>query len=177
MPAVINTEIFFDLPFPRSAVWPVLSRTDWLNRSLGLPAVTYKTEPLTEGGSAVFASAKFSGMELRWREWPFEWNEPEFHVVRREFLSGPLREFLGGIEFLETPDGGTRLRVHSRLTPRHALGHLLARTVIAPKAAREMTRAVAQTRKFLEGAARLPLPKLPVSLVNEIVLRERMEAL
>ena len=175
--APVNTEIFFDLPFPRSAVWPVFSQTDWLNRSLGLPAVSYKTGPLAEGGGAVFASAKVSGITLRWREWPFEWNEPEFHVVRREFLSGPLREFLGGIEFLEMPDGGTRLRVHSRLTPRNALGHWLARTVIAPKATREMTRAVAHARNFLEGGARLPLPKLPVSPVNEIVLRERAEAL
>lgn len=177
MPAAINTETFFDLPFPRSVVWSVFSRTDWLNRSLGLPTVTYKTEPLAGGGSAIFAAAKFSGMALRWREWPFEWNEPEFHLVRREFLSGPLREFLGGIEFMETPGGGTRLRAHSRLTPRSPLGHWLARTVIAPKAVREMTRAVAHAQKFLAGAVLLPLPKLPVAPVNEIVLRERTEAL
>jgi adenylate cyclase len=177
VPAAVNTEIFFDLPFPRSAIWPVFSQTDWLNRSLGLPAVTYKTEPLAEGGSAIFGSAKISGMELRWREWPFEWNEPQFHVVRREFLSGPLREFQGGIEFLETPGGGTRLRIHSRLTPRNRVGYWLARTVIAPKAAREMTHAVAHAKKFLEGNAQLPLPKLAVSVVNEIVLHERTEAL
>ena len=177
MPAAVNTEIFFDLPFPRSVVWPLFSQTDWLNRSLGLPAVSYKTEPLPEGGSAIFGSAKIAGMNLRWREWPFEWNEPEFHVVRREFLSGPLREFLGGIEFLETSAGGTRLRVHSRLTPRNPVGYWLARTVIAPKAAREMTRAVAHARKFLAGNVQMPLPKLSVSPVNEVVLRERTEAL
>jgi class 3 adenylate cyclase len=175
--AAVNTEIFFDLPFPRSAVWPVFAQTNWLNRSLGLPAVSYQTEPLAEGGSAIFGSARISGIELRWREWPFEWNEPEFHVVRREFLSGPLREFLGGIEFLETPGGGTRLRVHSHLTPRNLLGHWLARTVIAPKAAREMAHAVAHAQKFLEGGTRSPLPKLAVSAVNEIVLHERTEAL
>jgi adenylate cyclase len=177
VPAAINTEIFFDLPFPRSAVWPVFSQTDWLNRSLGLPAVSYQTEPLAEGGSAIFGSAKIAGMNLRWREWPFEWNEPEFHVVRREFLSGPLREFQGGIEFQEMTGDGTRLRVHSRLTPRNLAGHWLARAVIAPTAAREMTRAVAHARKFLAGSAQMPLPKLPVSPVNEAVLRERTEAL
>jgi class 3 adenylate cyclase len=175
--AAINTETFFDLPFPRSAVWPVFSQTDWLNRSLGLPAINYQTEPLAEGGSAIFGSAKISGMDLRWREWPFEWSEPEFHVVRRDFLSGPLREFLGGIEFLETPDGGTRLRIHSRLSPRNRVGYWLARTVIAPKAAREMARAVAHARKFLAGGTHSPLPKLPVSAVNEIILHERTEAL
>ena len=177
MPAVVNTETFFDLPFPRSALWPVFSQTDWLNRSLGLPAVSYKTEPLAEGGSAIFGSAKIARFNLRWREWPFEWNEPDFHVVRREFFSGPLREFLGGIEFLETPGGATRLRVHSRLTPRNLPGYWLARTVIAPKAAREMTRAVAHAKKFFEGNAQVPLPKLPVSPVNEIILHTRVEAL
>ena len=72
---------------------------------------------------------------------------------------------------------GTRLRVHSRLTPRNLAGYWLARTVIAPKAAREMTRAVAHARKFLEGNVPLPLPKLPVSPVNEIILHTRAEAL
>jgi hypothetical protein len=86
----INREAFFDLPFPRSVVWPIFSQTDWLNRSLGLPDVRYKTEPLAEGGGAVFASAKMSGVELRWREWPFEWNEPEFYRVRREFPFRPV---------------------------------------------------------------------------------------
>jgi adenylate cyclase len=84
---------------------------------------------------------------------------------------------VGGIEFSETPGGDTRLRVHSRFTPRNALGHWLARTIIAPKSVREMTRAVAHAWKFLEGNVPLPLPKLPVSPVNEIVLRERIEAL
>jgi class 3 adenylate cyclase len=177
VPAAINTEFFFDLPFPRSAVWPVLSQTDWLNRALGLPPVKYRIEPQAEGGSAVFASAKLSGMQLHWREWPFEWNEPEFHVVRREFLSGPLREFLGGIEFLETPDGGTRLRVHSRLTPRNALGSWLVKTVIAPKATRDMTAAVAHLKKFLQGEIRQSLPKLSVSPVDETVLQGGIERL
>ena len=175
MAAVVNTEVCFDLPFPRAVVWPVFGNTDWLNRAIGLPAVDYQTEPLPNGGTAVWATAKVAGVALRWREWPFEWNEPEFHVVRREFSSGPLREFLGGIEFLETPDGGTRMRVHSRMTPRGVLGHWLAKAVIGPKATREMTRAVAHAKQFLAGDALLPLPKLPVSAVDENILHERVE--
>ena len=131
MAAIVVTETFFDLPFPRPAVWLVLSRTDWLNRALGLPAVNYRTGPLAEGGSAVFASARVAGLKLSWREWPFEWLEPEFYVVRREFFSGPLCEAVGGLDFSELPGVGTRLRVHSRLTPRNPLGSWLARAVIA----------------------------------------------
>lgn len=177
MAASVMTETFFDLAFPRPVVWPVLSRTDWLNRALGLPAVDYRTEPLAEGGSAVFASARVAGIGLRWREWPFEWVAPEFYAVRREFLSGPLREAVGGVDFLELPGGGTRLRVHSRLTPRNALGRWLAKAVIGPKATRDMAGVVAHVGKFLNGEIRPSLPKLPVSPVNETVLREGAERL
>lgn len=154
----------------------MFSQTDWLNRSLGLPVVIYKTGPLAGGGSAIFASAKMSGVELRWREWPFEWNEPEFYRVHREFPSGPLRGIFGGVDFLETPDG-TRLRVHSRFFPRNVMGNWLARIIIAPKAARDMARVVAHVKKFLHGEERRALPKLPVSPANETVLHERVENL
>ncbi len=172
MAAIVATETFFDLPFSRAEVWPVLSRTDWLNWALGLPAVDYRTEPLAEGGSAVFASARVAGIGLRWREWPFEWVAPEFYLVRRAFLSGPLLEAVGGVDFLERPDGGTRLRVHSRLTPRNALGRWLAKTVIVPKATHDMAGVVAHVKKFLHGEIQQPLPRLSVSPVNETVLQE-----
>jgi len=172
MAASVVTETFFDLPFPRTAVWPVLSRTDWLNRALGLPAVDYRTEPLAEGGGAVFASARIAGVGLRWREWPFEWVAPEFYLVRRDILSGPLRDAVGGVDFLELPGGGTRLRVHSRLTPRNALGRWLAKTIIGPKAARDMAGVVAHVKKFLHGEIHRSLPGLSVSPVNEAVLQE-----
>ena len=177
MAAAVDTETFFDLPFPRAAVWPVFANTDWLNRALDLPAVVYRPEPLPEGGTAVWATARLNGLTLKWREWPFEWNEPEFHLVRRDFSTGPLAQFIGGIRFLETPNGGTRMCVHSRLTPRNALGHWLARTVIVPKTNRAMACAVAHARKFLEGTSRLPLPQLPVSPVDETMLQERIGGL
>lgn len=177
MPAVVKTEKFFDLPFPREAVWRVFGNTDWLNRALDLPPVDYQTERLPEGGTAVWASAKLAGIPLRWREWPFEWNEPEFHLVRRGFESGPLVEFLGGIEFAENPNGGTRLRVHSELTPRNAWGHWLARTVIVPQTNRAMSQAVKHAAQFLAGSTQLPLPKLAVTPVNEVILGERLEVL
>jgi adenylate cyclase len=170
-------EIFFDLPFPRSAVWSVFSKTDWLNRSVGLPAVSYRFEPLPEGGSAVFASARAAGVQLHWRELPFEWTEPEFYVVRREFSSGPLQEAVAGVDFLELPDGGTRLRFYSDLTPRNVFGHWLVKAVILPKAARDMAAVAEHVKHFLQGVESQPFPRLPVSSVNEAILLERTKAL
>ncbi len=80
---MIRLESRHDIAFPREMVWPVLSKTDWLNRSVGLPPVRYAMQPLVEGGSAVTARARVFGRELRWRELPFEWLEPEFYRVWR----------------------------------------------------------------------------------------------
>ena len=79
------------------------SATPTGNRALGLPAVQYRSEPLPGGGTAVWATAKLNGLTLRWREWPFEWSEPEFHLVRRDFSTGPLAQFIGGVNFPRRP--------------------------------------------------------------------------
>src|SRR5438876_885325 len=82
-------------------VRPVLSKTDWLNRSIGLPPVSYEIEPRPEGGSTVMARARLLGLEMRWQEFPFEWLEPEFYHVHRIFESGPFTEATMGIDFME----------------------------------------------------------------------------
>ena len=177
MPTPIATEAIFELPFPREKVWKIFAKTDWLNRSLDLPEVTYTTDPLAEGGSAVYGLARMAGQTFTWREWPFEWVQDEFYRVRREFLTGPLVEGVLGLEFAVTPDGGTRLTARSILTPRHVVGAIAARTLIAPRAAQAMAKAVAHVRAHLGGAPIPILPKLPVTPPNEGVFGDRMIAL
>ena len=92
MPAAITTESFHEIAFPPEAVWPILSKTDWVNRSTGLPPVQYDIRALPEGGSVVNARARMVGMDLRWRENPFEWVEGQFYRVHRQFDRGPLVE-------------------------------------------------------------------------------------
>ena len=177
MPSPVITEAVFDLPFPREKVWRIFAKTDWLNRSLDLPEVTYTTDPLAEGGAAVYGSARMAGQSFKWREWPFEWVQDDFYRVRREFLSGPLAEGVVGIEFDVTADGGTRLRAYSILTPRNMLGAVVTRTLIAPRAAQAMARAVAHVRAHLGGAPIPILPKLPATPLNEGVFGDRMAGL
>jgi class 3 adenylate cyclase len=177
MPAPVVTEAVFDLPFPKEKVWKIFAKTDWLNRSLDLPEVHYSTEPLPEGGAAVFGSARIAGQSLRWREWPFEWVQDELYSVRREFSSGPLTEGVVGIGFTTTADGGTRLKAHSTLSPRNVIGAVVLRTVIAPRSAQAMARAVSHVAKHLAGMPVPILPKLPVSPLNEAALAERMARL
>src|SRR5690242_11357356 len=115
---MIQIESRHELAFPREAVWPILSKTDWLNRALRIPPVAYEVQPRPEGGSWVTARAKILGREMRWRELPFEWLEPEYYHVRRIFETGPFTEGIMGMTLEELPGNRTRVLVSTRLTPR-----------------------------------------------------------
>ena len=120
MPVAVRIERYFAIPFPPAEVWPILSKTDWINRSLGLPPVTYETRPAAAGGSEVIARARLLGSELRWREHPFEWLENEFYRVHRVFERGPFLEAKLGVDFRPDASGGALVQVYSDFTPRNA---------------------------------------------------------
>ncbi|MHB8521052.1 MAG: DUF5939 domain-containing protein [Limisphaerales bacterium] len=177
MAAPVMIEHFLDLAFPPGEVWPILSKTDWINRALGLPPVSYDIQPLPEGGSSVTAKARLFGMELRWQELPFEWLENEFYRVRRVFEAGPLAEADLGVEFRPQGERGTRLRVCSALTPRHAVGAWLMRNILGPKSARDMRTIVAHVEDHLRGQKPVALPKLPRTPVAAPALADGLEKL
>jgi adenylate cyclase len=176
MERVIRFESRYNLPFPPEAVWPALANTDWVNRSLGLPAIQYEFTANAEGGSTIRARARVAGLEVVWLEFPFEWLEPEFYRVRRVFENGPLREVVAGIELLPK-SGATCLRVLSEVVPRNALGKILARNVIFPKTRRDFRRIAAQITAFLRGQKPVALPRLTVQPVNEAALKAGLEKL
>jgi class 3 adenylate cyclase len=137
-----------------AALWPAVSNTDRLNRALGLPAV--ESEP--EGpGFARRAKSKVLGLPVEWRELPFEFAAGRGHRVTREYASGPLILFRGGVTL--EPDGtGTRAVVFGEFTPRGALGAALVR-LTAPTAVGRMA---ALIRRADESLARVgELPDLP----------------
>ena len=150
MPDLVKIEETLELPHPRAAVWPILARTDWINRAVGLPPVKYDINPLPEGGSEITARAKIFGIKLEWREFPFEWTEPEFYQVRRIFSSGPFAESLTGIRLKET-SAGCAVEIFAHFTPRNAFGKFLARKILGPKTMRDMRVLVSDVGKFLSG--------------------------
>ena len=174
---MIRLESRHDIAFPREAVWPVLSKTDWFNRSLGLPPVKYDIQPQAEGGSVVMAHARILGLEMRWRELPFEWSEPEFYRVHRIFETGPFTETWMGIDLHEQPGGGTRVLAYSELATRNVFGKWLARWLLGPKAKRDLRRIMVHTEEFLRGRAKTVLPRLPAQPVNEAALQTGLKKL
>ncbi len=177
MPEVIHSETNYELPFPPADVWPALRRTDWINRSVGLPAVQYEIAERPEGGTDVTARARVMGFRLEWEELPFEWLVNEFYRVRRIFANGPLTEAELGVNFHETSTGTTRLEVFSHLTPRHALGALIAKRVIIPKATRGMNAVIEHVGEYLAGRRKIVIPKLPVAPTKEEALEAGLRKL
>lgn len=173
---VVRLEKHYAIAFPPEQIWPVLSKTDWLNRALGLPAVDYQFAANPGGGSVVRGRSRLPIGEMRWQEFPFEWREPEFYHVHRVFESGPFTDVRLGMELRAAP-GGTELTCFSEMEPRNAIAAWLIRNVIGPKADRDMRRIVAHTEEYLRGKATVVLPRLPTHAVHEPALRNGLEKL
>src|SRR5262249_10355584 len=106
-------------PLSPSQIWALLSDTDHLNRIIGLPSVTYQTPVIEPNAFYREACTKFLGLiPVRWKEYPFEWVQPERYSVLRLFEGGPLQRFVGVIELLPA-SSGTLVRITSEMTPRN----------------------------------------------------------
>ena len=176
MAGLVKIEETVDLPLPRAAVWPMLAKTDWINRAVGLPPVKYHVEPLPEGGSKVIARAKILGIPLVWQEFPFEWTEPEFYQVRRIFHGGPLAEGVMGLRLRET-SSGCAVEIFAHFQPRNASGTFLARNIIGPKTMRDMRVLLRHVGEHLAGQQPAVMPNLPTAFSNLTALDDGLKKL
>jgi len=135
--------------------------------------------PLTVTADALYreATARFwRVLQLRWREYPFEWVRGQRYGVLRLFDSGPLNAFYGGVELVDEGQR-SRLRVFAEFTPRTLLGWAMAR-MLARKGIRDIfaycQRFVALRKSNLD----IGLPPPPrVSPVNRTLLDQMSDAL
>jgi class 3 adenylate cyclase len=165
MAGLVKIEETSELPHPRAVVWPILARTDWLNRAIGLPPVKYTVEPLPEGGSKVTARAKILGLPLAWREFPFEWTEPEFYQVRRVFAAGALVESVMGLRLRETKTG-CAIESFGHFKTRNLFGTALVRHVVGPKTMRDLRALIRHVGEHLAGQQPTVMPNLPRAAAN-----------
>ena len=137
-----------DVPFSRAQVWELLAQTDRLNRHIGLSPVFYEEPTTDEFGIYRPASAKFSGLAMKWREYLFRWEQNEHYTVVRRYAKGPIASFEGGLELEELGENRTRLTLWSRMGARGHAGRLLVPFV----ARRFLRRSVSYCRTvFVEG--------------------------
>lgn len=126
-----------EFPVSPRELWDALANTDHLDRCIGMPQIVFG--PVTVTANAFFREATAglgSFLRLRWREYPFEWVRDERYSVVRLFDGGPWNMLCGGVEI--GGEGRTsRLRVYADLTPRTAMGWVLARRMV-PKGIRDV---------------------------------------
>lgn len=106
------------------ALWPFVANTDRFNRAVGLSPVTFHDEPRPEGGAIRTGELKVLGMQLRWREFPFEWVKNREHSVFRWYRSGPVAAVWNRVTLAPIEDGGTELHHDIWLMPRGVLGQV-----------------------------------------------------
>ena len=122
VPARVVQHVFeWELEASAEALWPLVSNTDRLNRAVGLPPAHFERVQKALGVET-FASNRVSGINLHWREHPFEWIEGRRWSVLRVFEKGVMHWFTVELELIPKPGGGTRLRYSMTLEPRHVLG-------------------------------------------------------
>ncbi len=117
----ISVDVRREYPIAPGAMWDLLSNTDHMNRSTGMPHVVFG--PVTVTADALYREARaalWGVFRLRWREYPFEWVRGERYAVLRLFESGIFDVFYGGVEI-----GGEAeqcsVRIFAEVTPRTAV--------------------------------------------------------
>ncbi|MGE0788168.1 MAG: protein kinase [Sandaracinaceae bacterium] len=119
-------------------LWPHVSNTERLNRAAGLDDVEWTH---TEGDAYPGTEGRFrtAGIELRWKENPFEWIAPSRLGVVREYLAGPFEWLRSTVEL--TPTGaGTELRHRVEMLPRGIVGHAAATVEVGLRLRRGLER-------------------------------------
>ncbi|QEG23417.1 serine/threonine-protein kinase [Mariniblastus fucicola] len=104
-------------------LWPLVSDTDRFNRAIDLPAPEFSFDHSGKE-KQVFATAKFNGMAVRWREHPFQWNSGRELSVLREFEKGPFEWVTSTVELQPLTQNRTRVVHKFEVQPRGLLGRM-----------------------------------------------------
>src|SRR5262249_43082838 len=165
------------VPLPLAQVWELLSNTEHLNRTIGLPSVVYDAPVVTDDDFYRQASIKLLGLiPVRWKEYPFRWVRHEGYSVLRVFEGGLLEQVTGGIELQGSP-AGTVVRVFTQITSRHLLGRLLA-PLVGRKTVRDVMRYCDAAVALSRSGSTSPYPRSHThSPVSPTQLRGRLQQL
>ncbi len=140
----------WDLKSSPSQLWPYVSNTERLNKAIGLPPVTYRTENDPTRGLRKFGSFKLGGIHVSWEEHPFEWIEGSRMGIVREFDSGPFKWFMSIVELKPRPDGGTRLEHSIRIESRNWIGRIMSTVEADWRGGRNLDRVYTRIDKSLQ---------------------------
>lgn len=108
------------------ALWPYVANTERFNRAVGLAPVSFKDEPNPDGGALRTGEQRVMGMQLKWREYPFQWVKGREHSVFRWYSTGPVSAVWNQVTMVPLEGGGTELKHDIWMTPRGMIGSFAA---------------------------------------------------
>lgn len=180
-PGEVRLTRSYELPCSAEEAWKYFSHTDWLNRAVGLPPVTYQTRRLDSGELVVEGESVLFRNRMRWREYPFQWLRPVVCGVQREFYNGPLLRFRGGFDISPGNQVNCTVRFLTAILPRNEFGKLLVSGVIGPASMTKLDRAVDKVRKSILSASEsetvADYPPLNVTKTDALALKAGLERL
>jgi serine/threonine protein kinase/class 3 adenylate cyclase len=133
-------------PTPRD-LWPFVSNTERLNRAVGLSAIQYERRAGEDGAVEVYGELKVKGIELRWREQPYEWIEGRRFGYVREYSEGPWVMLRDYVELHPREQGGTLLKHVIEMQPRGLVG----RAAAALEVGRNLKKGLGQAYRRIEA--------------------------
>lgn len=103
-----------------SALWPLITDTERLNRAIGLGRITLA--PNDDASAARHLVSTISGgFPLEYEERPYEWVEPKRFSVRRDVRRGLVTRLVNTFELAPAEGGGTLVTVRVAASPKYGL--------------------------------------------------------
>ncbi len=124
----IRIEQVIRSPIAPERLWLAVANTDAVNRTIGLPAVTYRFSPKAGGGAQMSGAMRLFGIPLEWREMPYEWVRPSWFSVERIFSAGLVERYRFGAA-LERDGAGSKVRVWGEFVPRYGMLRPIVRMI------------------------------------------------
>ena len=158
--SVLTYAFEWELQSSPEALWPFVSNTEKMNRATGLAPVRFEIESMATKvptGPATTGNQRVGGMNMKWREHPYEWIEGSRHVVLRVFEKGVLRWYVAEVQMERLAGGGTRLRNTIKMEPRGMLARFLSKWEIGIKYRRKLERVYTRLDRVLAAG---PAPEI-----------------
>lgn len=112
------------LDAPIDQLWSLVADTNRFNQAIGLPAPTFEIDH-SESDKKIFAEAKFNGLKVKWREYPFQWVRLRELSVLRVFESGPFKSVTSTVMLAPLADAKTAVTHEFQVIPRGLLGKMI----------------------------------------------------
>jgi eukaryotic-like serine/threonine-protein kinase len=115
----------WDLKASPLTLWDYVANTDRLNRAAGMAPVEESFRSAL-GELERFGKNKSAGLNVQWKEHPYEWVHGRRLGVLREMVEGPLYWYRSAVDLKTKEGGGTHLTHTVEIEPRGVFGRVAA---------------------------------------------------